>query len=94
MHQHNAKRRVDVKRLGLFFAKRIAGRGVAHLPQAAVAGQGPHVAGAKHVFDHALGLVHKKLALLLGHDAGCILAAMLQQQQTVVNRLIHRRLTD
>jgi hypothetical protein len=94
VHQHDAKGRVHVKGLRLFLAEGIACRGVAHLAQAAVAGQRTHVAGAKHIAHHALGLVHEELALLLRHDAGSILAAMLQQQQGVIDQLIDRRIAD
>ena len=39
VHQHDAKRRIHVKRLRLFLAKGIAGRRVTHLTQPAVARQ-------------------------------------------------------
>ena len=94
VHQHDAKRRVDIKRLRLFFAEGIAGRRVTHLAQAAVARQRAHVAGAKHVAHHALGLVHEKLAFLLRDDARGILTAVLQQQQGVINQLIDRCVAD
>ena len=94
VHQHNAKRCIHVERLCLFLAEGIARRGVTHLTQAAVAGQSTHVAGAKHIFDHALGLVHEKLAPLLGNDTYSILAAVLQQQQRVINQLIDRGATN
>jgi hypothetical protein len=81
VHQHDAERRVDVERLRLFLAVRVAGGRVAHLAQAHVARQRAHVAGAEHVAHHALGLVHEELAALLGDDAGRVLAAVLQQQQ-------------
>ena len=94
VHQHDAKRGVHIKGLRFFLAVGVARCGVAHLAQAAVAGQRAHIAGAKHVFDHALGLVHKELALLLGDDARSILAAVLQEQQGVINELVHRCVAD
>ena len=90
VRHHDAKGRVDVKGLRLFLAVGVAGRGVAHLPQAVVARQGAHIARAKDIAHHALGLVHEELALLLGDDAGRILAAVLQQQQGVIEQLIDR----
>ena len=94
VHHDDAEGRVHVEGLGLFLAGRVAGRRVAHLTQAHRARQGTHVAGAEHVAHHALGLVHEELALLLGHDAGGILATVLQQQQGVIDQLIHGRGAD
>ena len=94
VHQHQAEGRAGVEGLRLFLAVGVAGRGVAHLAQAAGARQATHVAGAKHVAHHALGLVHEEFAALLRHDAGGILAAVLQQEQRVVKRLIDRRGAD
>ena len=94
VHQHNAKGRIDIKRLGLFLAKSIACGRIAHLAQATVTRQRAHVAGAKYIFDHALGLVHEKLVFLLRHDARCILAAVLQQQQSVINELVDWSVAD
>jgi hypothetical protein len=94
VHQHDAVRRVDVERLRFFLAVGVAGGGVAHLAQARVAGQAAHVAGAEHVAHHALGLVHEELAFLLGDDAGRVLAAVLQQQQRVVDQLVDWGVAD
>jgi hypothetical protein len=38
--------------------------------------------------------VHEELALLLRHDAGCVLAAMLQQQQGVIDQLVDWGVAD
>jgi hypothetical protein len=94
VRQRDAERRVHVEGLRLFLAVGIAGGGVAHLAQARGAGQRAHVAGAEHVAHHALGLVHEDLAALQGDDAGRVLAAMLQQQQRVVDQLVDRALAD
>ena len=94
VHQHNAKGCVDIKRLRLFFAVGVACGGVAHLAQAAVAWQGTHVAGAKHIAHHAFGFVHEEFAVKLGDDARSVLASMLQEQQGVINQLIDRRVAD
>ena len=89
VHHDDAKRCIDVEGLSLFLARCIARRGVAHLAQTHITGQSTHIAGAEHIAHHALGLVHEELAFLLGHDAGCILPTVLQQQQSVINQLIH-----
>ena len=94
VRQDQAKRRVDVKRLGLVFAVGVARRRVAHLAQADIARQGAHVARAKHVAHHALGLVHVKLAPLLGDDASGILTPVLQQQQSVIDQLVDGGFAD
>ena len=94
MGQHQAKRGVDVKRLRLVFAVGIARRRIAHLAEPDIARQRTHVARAKHVTHHALGLVHVELASLLGDNAGGILATVLQQQQAVVNQLVNRGFAD
>ncbi len=94
VRQRDAEGRIHVERLGLFLAVGVAGRRVAHLAQAHGAGQRAHVAGAEHVAHHALGLVHVDLAALQRDDARRILAAMLQQQQRVIDQLVDRALAD
>ena len=59
-----------------------------------LAGQVAHVAGAKHVAHHAARLVHEAAVVLHRNDARCILAAMLQQQQRVVDELVDGRIGD
>ena len=94
MRQYQPKRCVDIKRLRLIFAKRVASRGVPHLPQADVTGQRAHVAGAKNIPHHTLGLVHEKFTMLLRDDTRRVLPAVLEQQQAVVNQLIYRHLAN
>ena len=94
VHHHDTEWGIDVKRLRFFFAVRIARCGVTHLAQPHIARQRPHIAGAKHITHHPFGLVHEKLAALLGNDTCGILATMLQQQQRVINQLIDWRSTD
>ena len=94
VHHHDTEWGIDVKRLRFFFAVRIARCGVTHLAQPYIARQRPHIAGAKHITHHPFGLVHEKLAALLGNDTCGILATMLQQQQRVINQLIDWRSTD
>ena len=94
MNQHNSKRRIHVKGLGLLFAISVACGGVTHLAKATVAQQGAHISSPKYVFHHAFGFVHKELAFLLGHDARSILAAVLQKQQGVIDELVNRCVAD
>ena len=63
VHEHDPKRRVNIKRLRLFFAERIACSWITHLAQTAITRQRAHIAGAEHVFDHALGFVHEKFTV-------------------------------
>jgi hypothetical protein len=96
--QHQAEGRVHIEGLGLFFVEGIACGGVTHLAQAHGAGQAAHVTGAEHVLHHAAGLVHEELAPVgpgAGRDdAGCILTAVLQEQQRVIDQLVDWRLGD
>ena len=94
MYQDQTERGIHVKRLRFLFAVSIACGGVTHLTQTDIAWQGPHIASAKHVAHHALGFVHEKLLLKLRDNARRVLPTVLQQQQGVVNELIHRCLTD
>ena len=94
VHEHDAVGRVDVEGLRLFFAVGVAGRRVAHLAEAHRAGQRAHVAGAEHVAHHAARFLHEALGALHGDDAGRVLAAVLQQQQRVVDQLVDWRLRD
>ena len=55
-----------------------------------VAEQDPHVPGPEHVAHQAIALVHGELPAVRGDDAGRILAAMLQQQQAIVEQLVDR----
>jgi hypothetical protein len=64
------------------------------LPQATVARQAAHVAGAENVAHHAFGLVHEKLAIELRDNARGILSSVLQQEQSVINQLIDRGAAD
>ncbi len=88
--EDDAVRRVDVERLRLLLAVGAAGGRVAHLAEADPARQRPHVAGAKDVADHAARLLHEALRPLHGDDAGRVLAAVLEQQQGVVDQLVDR----
>ena len=59
--------------------------------QAHHARQRPHVPRAEHILDHPPRLVHETLGALHGDDAGRVLAAVLQQQQRVVDELVDGR---
>src|SRR5471032_1013877 len=87
--QGNAERRVDVERLRFLFAGRAGGR-IAAVADARVALQRTHIAGAENVTHQAVGLVHGKHTAVIGRDPRRILAAVLQQQQSVVQQLIDR----
>jgi hypothetical protein len=92
VHQHDAVRRVDVERLRFLFVERVARGRVANLAEPHRSGQAAHVARAKDVAHHAARLVHEALGALHRDDAGRVLAAVLQQQQRVVDQLVDGRL--
>ena len=96
VHQHQTEGSVHIEGLSLFLVECIARGRIAHLAQAHRARQRAHVAGAEHVLDHAACLVHEELAPMRiragRHDACCVLTAVLQEQQRVINQLIDGRL--
>jgi hypothetical protein len=59
-----------------------------------VAGQRAHVARAKHVAHHAGALLHVESLVLAGDDARRVLAAVLQEEQPVVEQLVDGRASD
>ena len=94
VREHQAERRIDIKGLRLVFTEGVASRRITHLAQPDIARQGAHVAGAKNVAHHALGLVHEKFTVQLRDDARRVLPAVLQQQKAVIDQLIDRSVTD
>jgi hypothetical protein len=85
VHQHDAEGRVDVERLRLFLAVGIAGRRVAHLAHAQLPGQARMLRVRNTSRTMPLALCMKNLRPCVArHDAGGVLAAVLQQQQRVV----------
>jgi hypothetical protein len=89
VRQRDAERRVDVERLRFFLARRTGGW-IAAVADTGIALQRTHVTGAEHVAHQAVGLVHGEHAAVIGRDTRCILAAVLQQQQRVIQQLIDR----
>ena len=90
--EDDPKRGVDIERLCLSGVERRARGGIAAVPDPGAAGKRAHVPGAKHVAHHPGPLVHVKRLVFRRDDPGCVLAAVLQQQQPVVQQLIDRRL--
>src|SRR6185369_9186831 len=66
-----------------------ARRGVAAVGDAHVPHEVAHVARAEDVAHEAAPLVHVEAVALGGDDAGCILAAVLQDRHPVVQELVH-----
>src|SRR6185295_8724344 len=84
VRERDAERRVDVERLRLEVGRCRAGRRVAAVADARAAHQFAHVARAKDVAHVAGALVHVEDRAFAGDDAGRVLAAVLQQQEPVV----------
>src|SRR5690606_41634210 len=89
MNKSDAKRRIHIKRLSLVDAVAGTRRWVTNLAQTAVARQRAHIAGTEDVAHESVRLVHIEELLMRGGNARRILTAMLQQQQAVVNQLVH-----
>ena len=92
--QHNAKGGIHIERLRL---RRARSRTCCRIPamrDTHIAGQAAHIAGAEYVTHQAFVFVHMKRAAIGGDDSGCILPAMLQYRQAVIQQLIHRTFGD
>ena len=59
---------------------------IAHEPQ--------HMFSLEYVLNQTIVLAHAKMAIVIGHDTGRILPAMLKNDKRVVNRLIYGAVTD
>ena len=94
VRERDAERRVDVERLRLELRGRAARGRIAAVADADVAEEVAHVARAEHVAHVAARLVHVERRAVVGDDAGGVLAAVLQQQQPVVEHLVDRRVGD
>src|SRR5688572_4239607 len=93
VREADAVRRVDIEGLGLVRAV-ASRRGIAGVPYAHVALEPQHVLLLEHVADQAVVLAQEELALVRGHDARGILAAMLQHRKRIVELLVDRAVTD
>ena len=90
VRQRDSERRIHVE--GLSFL-RVAGRAlgrISHLGDTGPARQGAHVACPEDVAHLARALEHVEAVAMHGGDPRGVLAAMLQQQQGVVQQLIDR----
>src|SRR5690606_24862314 len=61
------------------------------MPHPTIARQRPHITRAKDVANQTMSLMHVEILLVGRANARSVLAAMLQQKQAVINRLIHGR---
>ena len=87
MSQGNTVGRIDIKRLRL--GRGGATRsGIAHMADTHISLQAQHMAGMKHVAHQTVVLSQVQPVVVTGHDAGSILATMLQYGQTVIDHLI------
>ncbi|MNF30238.1 hypothetical protein D3C84_109660 [compost metagenome] len=93
VRQGDAVGRVDVERLRLGRAG-TAGGGIAHMADTHVADQALHMALMKDVAHQAIVLAQEQPAVMTGDDTGSILAAVLEDGQAVIQRLIDVRFTD
>ncbi len=87
--QHQAERGIHVERLGLGGIMGRARGGIAHMGDAPIALQVPHVARAKHVAHQTGPLVHAKTPRIRGGDSRGVLAAVLEHLQAIVEQLVH-----
>ena len=85
--------RVDVKRLRLR-RTRATGRRIPRVADADVALEAQHMPFLEHVADQSQRLAAVKSAAFLGIDAGGVLAAVLENRQGVINRLVDRAVGD
>ena len=90
--EDDPERGVDIERLCLPGVERRPRGGITAVSDAGAARERAHVPGAKHVAHHPGPLVHVERLVFRRDDPGCVLAAVLQQQQPVVQQLIDRRL--
>ncbi|GAB2874228.1 hypothetical protein GCM10027277_49330 [Pseudoduganella ginsengisoli] len=60
------------------------------MADAGASAQGAHVAGSEYIGDKTVRLVHGENAVIVCGDACRLLAAVLQQEQCIVENLISR----
>ena len=89
--KHDAKRRIDIKRLCLGKIEgRTRGR-VADMADATITGQCPHITGTKNV-AHQPGALVQVEGIAFGRSDACrVLPPVLQHHQTVIEQLVDRR---
>ena len=92
--ERDAERRIDVEGLRFKVGEGGARGRITAMADAGIAVQLAHVSRAKHITDVARALPHVEHLALGRGDAGSVLAAMLQQQQRVVEELIDRRMRN
>jgi hypothetical protein len=88
MAKDDTERRIHVERLRLGGRPCRTGGGIARVSDTALPAERAHVARAEHVAHHARSLVRMEVGAVRGDDARRILAAMLEDQQPVVQKLI------
>src|SRR3990167_7692236 len=93
VRQGDAIRRVDVERLR-FGRAGATRRRVAHVANAHMADQTLHVALLEHVTYQTVVLAQEQTAIMAGDNTGSILAAVLEDCEPVIQRLIDVRFTD
>ena len=87
--EHDTERRIDMWAADSPARPRRAGGRITRVRDAACAEKAAHIASAKYVAHHAAALVHMECRTLGGNNAGCVLAAMLQHQQTIIEQLVY-----
>jgi hypothetical protein len=90
--QADPVRRVDVERLR-FARSRAARRRVAHVSQSEIPAQRQHVALFEDIAHEPVRLARVQRAAFESHDAGRVLAAMLEYREGVIQRLVDRAVT-
>ena len=88
--QRQTEGRIDVKGLRLLIVSGRPGGRITHMRNPAAPWQSPHIPSAKDIANLPTALVHREGLAVRGGDAGGILAAMLQQEQSVIEKLIDR----
>ena len=90
MSKHNAKWRIDIKRLGFVVVDRRAGSRVTHMRNTGIAGQRAHIARAEYIMRQAVAFVQVESITFQRGNTCRILPAVLQHLQSVIQQLIYR----
>ncbi|VXB85393.1 hypothetical protein PSEUDO8O_20039 [Pseudomonas sp. 8O] len=93
VRQGDAVRRVDVERLSFGRAGATSSR-VAHMADAHMTDQALHMPLLEHVTYQTIVLAQEQAAIMAGDNTGSILAAVLEDGEPVIQRLIDVRFTD